>query len=385
MVHRMRRDHQHSASQRGSVAGAVVFGLVLAAILFGGYLWLEGRRADAKAGSGHLENGGTSADKWTRILGRFLDKGPEGGTWETKFLKCVYKTYVAPHPTDRQAYLLGRPQVDGSVKTRAVSRWLVPRHFFRAPASLFFANYHRSRAPITEESTGTVRVHWRPRADVHGITETERVVWFSRDKHIVLRVEDRSRTGHMTRRVRRLDEGTGDWPGSVDHATLRRVEAPPPDPHADEDQALATVVAKAPFPVYVPKSMPPGFVLVRSSYSIIPTPRDPEAKVQLVSQLYSDGVALISVGVAPRGDMDAIEMMSAAMDDTTDPAACPGLPTNPRDIREDSAMISLRTDVCRTVLRRDDLTGVSVTLIGRNELPIEEYLGMMSTLELKKP
>ena len=64
-----------------------------------------------------------------------------------------------------------------------------------------------------------------------------------------------------------------------------------------------------------------------------------------------------------------------------DEAQNKGQPTDPRDILHQGAVIRMRTDICRTVVRRDDLDGVSVTIIGRNEIPNDEYLRMVATLE----
>lgn len=379
-------------SQRGHMLGATVFASVLGAILAGGYLWLDGRReAESHAQDGSANARG-AADQWTRRLGKFLTKGPEGGTWETRFLSCVYTNFLAPHPTKSDLLLIADVTAEGTAAghARAVSRWLVPRHFFRAPASVFFSNYVRARAPEVEvlaDGTRTQRVHWRPRADFDGLVDTERRVWFAESDGEVVQVEDRSRTGNLIRSLRRVSKTTAGWdparldPGRVDHRELE-----PPDPHSDPDRALATVVERAPFPVFVPSYLPPGFVLVRPSYTVYdPESADSESptRVQLVSQLYSDGLALISVGIAPRGDMDLIERLSmGGSADPNDPASCPGLPSEPRDIRqEDGSRIRMRTDTCRTVLRRDDLVGVSVTLIGRNELPTDEYLRMMGSLQ----
>jgi hypothetical protein len=378
-------------AQRGSTAGAVVFGIVLAAILVGGYLWLTGRRDLADAAQARHANGNGhagAADKWTSVLGKFLAKGPKGGTWETTFLSCVYTHYLGPHPDKPDLYLIAEVKDGQADKARAVSRWLIPRHFFRAPAPIFFSNYTRSGAPVREQldgRTNTWRVQWRPRSNFEGLVDTERRVWFSIEEGDVVQVEDRSRTGTVIRRIRRTSKGTGTWdPAKAAAEAVDTTQLEPPDPHADPERTLASVVGEAPFPVYVPRYRPPGFVLVRSSYTVF----DPETlgqddRVQIVSQLYSDGLALISLGIAPSGDMGVIEQMMSGM---ADPGLtpCPGLPTEPRDIRHDGVTIRMRTDSCRTVVRRDDLAGISVTLIGRNELPSDEYLRMIGSLEVAK-
>ena len=385
-------------AQAGHAAGPILFVTVLLAVAVGGYLWLQARQARLEASSsvpGLGERGGrgsvhTTADKWTRRLGVFLQNGPSDGTWETQFLSCVYTQYIAPHPARPDIYVIAQVDADGVRQPVAVSRWLVPRHFFRAPAHLFFSNYVRSEGPIQEkldDGTPCWRVHWAPRENPDGLTE--RIVWFTQVGGDVAQVEDRSRTGHLIRRVRRVAKDTGSWrPEDVDMEALTYVEQERPTQTTDPDDTLIALSAKAPFDVYAPAYLPAGFVLVRSTYDVRDASRSPgalttsvqDAPVQLVSQLYSDGLALISVGVALRRDMDIIETMTAGMVESDDPAGCPGLPADPRIVREDDQVIRMRSDTCRTVLRRDDLGDVSVTIIGRNELPVEEYLRMIGTL-----
>ena len=93
----------------------------------------------------------TRADKWTSRLGLFLQKGPSPGTWETRSFNCLYTHYIAPHPDKADAVLIAQVSAKGVSAPRAVSRWLVPRFFFRAPAHLFFSNYVRTEGPIGDE------------------------------------------------------------------------------------------------------------------------------------------------------------------------------------------------------------------------------------------
>jgi len=403
------RRHPQTTGPSGNALGAVVFTIVLLAIAVGGYLWLQGRNARLDASqirpSGHS---GRTADKWTGRLGKFLRTGPTSGTWETRSLSCVYTSYVAPHPTEPESFIIAQVGAGGAKRPLVVSRWLVPRHFFRAPAHLFFSNYERTEGPIRDElddGTKTWRVHWGPRDEREGLTE--RIVWFSVVGGEVVQIEDRSRSGHLLRRVRRIARDTGLWdPRHLRTEDLEHVVTKEPTADADPEQRLQHSCTEAPFDVYEPTYLPSGFVLVRSSYTVADaalTPSErpaatdgPDAKdvspvapakspVQLVSQLYSDGLALISVGVAPREDMNTIEVLTAGMADADDPASCPGLPGEPRDIRQNGSVIRMRRDTCRIVLRRDDLLGVSVTIIGRRELPDDEYLRMIGSMKKIAP
>ena len=81
--------------------------------------------------------------------------------------------------------------------------------------------------------------------------------------------------------------------------------------------------------------------------------------------------------------MDVIERQNAArMSSTTaDGEGCPGLEQEPRKVRSEGKLVRLRSDTCRTVMRRDDLGDVSVTVLGRNELSAEQYLRVIQSLE----
>ncbi len=382
-----------------AAAGAVLFGCVLVAVAVGGWLWLSGRqtRLEANGPRRTVAPEGARADKWTSRLGRFLQEGPAPGTWETRSFNCLYTHYIAAHPTKPDAVLIAKVSAKAVAPPQVVSRWLVPRFFFRAPAHLFFSNYVRTEGPIgdeTEDGTKCWRVHWAPRDNLDGLTE--RIVWFAQVGGRVVQVEDRARNGHLIRRVRRIAEDTGKWdPADVDPGAIEHIESARPDERSDPDRTLVSLAGKAPFAVYQPRYLPAGFVLVRATYEVRDAALTPaqgaspnlegeprSEPVKLLSQLYSDGLALISVGVAFRSDMDTIERLTAGMTEMDSPTSCPGLPGDPRDILHDGATIRMRTDACRTVVRRDDLEGVSVTIIGRNEIPNDEYLRMVATLEI---
>jgi hypothetical protein len=106
----------------------------------------------------------------------------------------------------------------------------------------------------------------------------------------------------------------------------------------------------------------------------------------MATLVYSDGLGSIVVTVAPAADMDAVEAMAARREEhRTGPEPCPTLPELTGDLREGGLLIRRRADLCRTVLRVDGLEGVSVAVVGRNEVPGDEYVRVVRGLARLDP
>ncbi len=323
-------------------------------------------------------------------LAAFLEEGPAGGSWEVRRLATTQQLKVLPDAgrPDLVRIQVAHPGASEG-REQVVSRWLVVRNFFfEAPADLFFRNYERQGAPEPETLEGlgaALKAVWVPRRPTD--TLTQRRAWFRPGTHEVLQIEDVGREGRSVRRVRRIPEAQP-WDPHLDLLELERCDQPPPEGRGAGDD-LRSLAARAPFALYAPAWLPPGFEPIRLTYQECELSRallgGPEADdptpVRVASLTYSDGLAILSVGIAVPRDMDALEALQRMSRMQEDPDACPGLPAPTGPLPSGRAVVRLRTDACRTVMRRDDLPGVSVTLTGRNEVPLDDYLAVIESLE----
>ncbi|MGE0192354.1 MAG: hypothetical protein AB7T63_09975 [Planctomycetota bacterium] len=320
------------------------------------------------------------AERYTAALGHFLAVGPTDGTWTVENPNRLVTWRFAPHPDETEAHVLAElGEHDVPQRIEVVHRSAIPRLFFEAPSWLFFANFAPEGPPVMaplEAAETAVQIIWRPVHDGGGLTS--RHVWFDRETAQLLRIEDRSRAGHVVRTVRRrigapalLQLPKDDVPGCCGR---------PLATHAADDirRALA-----APFEVFEPAMLPPGYIRIRADYRASDLEEEGEpVEVHRATLLYSDGLGLISLVIAPRPDLDAIVSHYGQMPAREgDPNGCPGLPASTSEVRDTRSVIRMRQDVCRTLLRRDDVAeDLSVMLLGRNELPLEAYVRAISGL-----
>lgn len=341
-----------------------------------------------------VEPGTRTADQWTGALGTFMERGPTRGAWEVRRLATTQHLRVTPHPNrpDMVLIAVARPGSEAP-REQAVSRWLVVRNFFfEAPPYLFFQNYERQSEPETEvmaEYGETVRVTWVPKAGAD--TLTQRRVWFHPHSQEVVQIEDLGRAGRTVRRVRRASDASP-WDPHLDLLEMERCELPPPSEGEGVREDLVELARKAAFPLYAPSWLPPGFIAIRVTYQECDLSRSMAAgedsadptPVRIASLTYSDGLAILSIAAAEARDMDAMEALQRMSRELEDPASCPGLPAPTGPLVAGRAVVRVRTDACRTVMRRDDLPGVSVTLTGRNEIDVDDYLRVIESLTLVK-
>ncbi len=340
----------------------------------------------------------------TAGLRAFLSQGPTTGTWETRRLYSMRRAYFAPLPGDPSRILMapvpGEKTPSGCEtcdEPCSYTRPQVMQFFFEAPADLFFKNYKMIKRPETAELLDGRKAYvavWAPLHRLAGLSERE--VWFDSKTGEVVQIEDYSQSGHLIRRARKLSDSTGDWdPKAFDAKGGPVCCADCPSDWLSEEEQFSFVADDAEFPIFRPVNLPKGFRFVRADYREVAVSRigttddDNVPPARIVTLLYSDGMALISIGMAPTTDMNALEEAYAQMRRDNPPSddsqACPTLPAQPRQVPIRDTTVRLRRDDCRTVLRRDDVGGMSVTLLGRNELTVDEYLEVIATLERYVP
>ena len=365
---------------------------------------------------------GVPQEDVTAHLLRFLSEGPSEGLWEAERRSGRRRAYFAPMPGDPTRVLMApAPRGDAASFCEtcrdpcSYTPAQVMRFFFEAPSSLFARNYVQEgglepgRLRTGEEA---LVARFVARRLARGGSEpmlAGRDVWLDRETRQVLQIEDHTRSGHPIRIVWRVTADTGDWdPASFDPATDPTCGAPCPSCVSAAEQ-LEVVQADAPFAIVAPTALPAGFELIRARYHEVPVPLGSSASdvesdddqvvvpARVASLLYSDGLALLSIAMAPPTEMDALEALYARMRAARDQdrpdvgsTACPTLPPAEmaRVVSRSSSgdVVRWRQDVCRTVARRDGVSGLSVTLLGRNELSGDDYLDiLMSVAPLDGP
>jgi hypothetical protein len=331
-----------------------------------------------------------------RALRDLMTEGPGAGAWRSTGLGEERSLWVQPHPEDPTCLLLassGRGREGG--KPRALPRRWAAAFLVGGRADLFFHNYVLDGPPAPDPgAAGGAQLHavWRPVARRGG--ETARHVWLDARTGQVRRVEDRSWNDDAIRTLAWTGPESGPLaevlaPGGTAPAcrTDRRPRGAAPD--------LARVAAEAPFPLLAPTWLPRGYELLEARYRVWPLPRGetepddeatPRRQIRIAYLLYGDGLGSLSLGIALPQDMDALERAVETMRESrTSPDACPELPEGSRPVAADGMVIRRRRDRCRTVLRVDDLHGVSAALLGRNEVPEDEYVRVVQSLEVVEP
>jgi hypothetical protein len=328
-------------------------------------------------------------------LRELLTRGPGPGSWRSESLGRSRHWWIEPHPEEPTCVLLASEGESGQGRPRAFLRRRAAAYLIGGRSELFFRNYVLDASAEDEAGgEGPARLHvvWRPRARQDG--QTARHVWLDARTGRVLRLEDRSYLDNPIRTI----EWTSSDTGPLADVTAGRVDTPrcrlekrgagrEPDP--------ARVAAEAPFPVLAPTWLPAGYELVDARFRTwtLAPPAPPEGtegearrSVRIVNLVYSDGLGTLSLGIASPEDMDALERAAQTMRSEREaPGACPDLPEGSLPLVSDGLVVRRRRDKCRTVLRVDDLQGVSTTLLGRNEVPEDEYVRVVQSLEVVAP
>lgn len=318
-----------------------------------------------------------------RALREFLQGGPGPGTWEVQGLSTRTTTWIAPHPDDSGWMLKAVATPEGvPVRPCVALRSSVARQFLEGPWDLFARNYTpQGPAEASETRSGqpALRLRWVPRVPAG---DTARHVWFDPDSGAVLQIEDVAVQAQRVRGIYRLSASTGGLDPSAVHpggpgGEDLCVESEP------ESMTLSALRSRLPFALLVPAYLPPGYERIGARYEELPRGDSPAAPpIRLASLTYSDGLGLISLGIADRADMDALqERLAGAMSGEEASGGCSTPPPEAGAVAvRGGRVLRRRVDVCRTVLRLDGVEGVSVTLLSRNELPGDEYVKVMESL-----
>jgi hypothetical protein len=148
-------------------------------------------------------------------------------------------------------------------------------------------------------------------------------------------------------------------------------------------------VSRVPFAVYEPSALPPGFVRVQYGFDDRPPRGDAsQERLPIAWVSYSDGMLRMNLFLAPPEQMRRLEDVARRQDAGPGPSTCPTTALDaPEDLIEGAGAITIRrrSDGCRTVLRRDDLDGVAVALVGFPGLPAEVYVRTIRGLVRVRP
>ena len=358
----------------GARSGFVVTGIVVVLL---GVILLVPRRGIERQGIDVRER-----------LHAFMEHGPGAGLWQLHTLDGTSEWMAADHPRDATCLLVSRVEEGGRPgKVRIWDKHRLARFFIPGSLELFFRNYRLWEQTVIEEGADShLHAIWVPRADLGG--DTGRTLWVNRSTGEVERLEDRSYIGNCVRCLLRLspDAPPLGIPDPEAGASCRRFPAEEELPSADR------LAGRVPFTILEPTFLPAGFSLIAANYRQLEVDcrgpdgiEEPPRCVGLAYLQYSDGLVNIGIGIALPEDMDAFEAWMATRPVEDDPDACPPLPEEARPLTADGELIRRRRDRCRTVLRLDGRAEVSVLLLGRNEIPEDEYLHVIASVAPVQP
>jgi hypothetical protein len=266
-----------------------------------------------------------------------------------------------------QIHLPERPSMPLAARQADVVRFLL------GDVDQFLRSYRIAHAPVWADTPlGRARVYeWR-KDGCDGCAV--RQAWFDAATGRLVRLEERTRDGTVFRTLA--------WQGAARPVHLTPMaperERTPPKVSERDVAGFEEFVSRVPFPLYEPSSLPPGFVRVQYGYDDRPPRGDPsEERLPIAWIAYGDGMLRMNLFLAPPDQMRRLEALSRRQDAGPGPSTCPSTPADtPEDLIEGAGAITVRrkSDGCRTVLRRDDLDGVVVALVGYPGLPADVYV-----------
>jgi hypothetical protein len=244
----------------------------------------------------------------------------------------------------------------------------------------FLRAYRASGAPAFEDSPvgRMASVEWR-KAGLDGCAV--RRLWVEVETGRVARIEDRTAAGEVFRSVA--------WLGRDEHERAPRPLPAPrerPSPRLDRRAVpdFLEFVRRVPMPVYEPATLPPGFERDDYAFDDRPPPSDRAGGAMPIAWVsYTDGLVRMNLFLSPPDQMRRLEALARRADAGPGPSACPSTPADaPEELLELSEAVVVRrtADGCRTVLRRDDLDGVVVALVGYPGLPADAWVRTIQSL-----
>jgi hypothetical protein len=266
-----------------------------------------------------------------------------------------------------QIHLPERPSAPLAARQADVVRFLL------GDVDQFLRSYRVARpAGWAETPFGRARVFEWEKDGCDGCAV--RQVWFDAATGRLVRLEERTRDGAVFRSL--------SWQGAARPARLSPMaperERTPPKISERDVRGFDEFVRQVPFAVYEPAALPPGFVRVQYGYDDRPPRGDPSRERMPIAWIsYGDGMLRMNLFLAPPDQMRRLEDVSRRQDAGPGPSTCPTTPADaPEDLIAEVGSITVRrkSDGCRTVLRRDDLDGVVVALVGYPGLPADVYV-----------
>ncbi len=353
------------------------------------------------AGAGGVDDESPSAARRTfadggsgAALASLARSGPADGRLTYRDPKRLLEQTVLRDPTDASVVHL-RKANGGPGVAQAVPVELLARVFF-GDVARFLQNYRPCEAPTPDTLDGRplLRVHW---CNVRGGAGPSRDVWIDPSTQFLARFEDRSSEGHL---IRSLVFSAGLTPAAANEF----VPPVPQPPSASRPKFVTPALSsrtipsfedfagRVEIPVYEPAELPPGFRRTEYGYDRRALgERSPALRVVWIG--YDEGVMQMNLFIAPPEDMGRLESYArqaavakgssaGSAADAVSQGTCASMPVDtPEELFSEGAVtIRVRSDGCRIVLRRDDLTGVSVALVGSTALPREAYIRTIRNL-----
>ncbi len=351
---------------------SVIVGAAAGLVVAAGLVWTIHRPA-------------ASSDEGTRdALVRMMRDGPPAGVWRIEEPTETRVRTIVPDPDD-PALCLYWMEDDGYARVHACPKEIAVKRWLPGDPDLFLRNY-RPAGPPREGVLGDRRVRFVRWTLLGCDTCAARVVAKDSTTGEVVRVEDRAYDERPIHAVEIQDAGVHpskvlDTP-KADLAVARGKarEKLAQAIASNETHTWPAFVASVPFDVYEPARVPRGFERVaftRQRY--VPRGSVTNRELDLVTQVYGDGMATMILLLGRTADMNELEEIARSASPANG-GSCPPI-TAPDQPIEDAPTIYCRANACRTVLRREfPDSDVWAALVTFNERPRDVYVETMQSL-----